>query len=111
MRAEATGAVSLAPVDRERERVSARGREPPLTGGTYLSSGTGARPSWAELGRLGCFGFFFFPRFSNCFSIYFSLGFQYKFKLIQTCATVQRIFKLSMMQHVMTCNVLAKINN
>jgi hypothetical protein len=39
----------------------------------------GARPGWAELGRLGCFAFFFFPGFSNCFSISFSLGFQFKF--------------------------------
>jgi hypothetical protein len=31
----------------------------------------GARPGWAELGRLGCFAFFFFSGFSNCFSISF----------------------------------------
>jgi hypothetical protein len=43
------------------------------------------------------------------FNSKFKSGF--KFKLIQTCATIQRIFKLGMMQHVMTHNVLAKINN
>jgi hypothetical protein len=36
-----------------------------------LSSGAGARPGWAELGRLGCFLFFFFSEFSNSFSISF----------------------------------------
>jgi hypothetical protein len=73
-----------------------------------------ARGRAAWLGRLGCFAFFFFPGISNCFSISFSLGFsiqiQFKFQ-IQTCATIQRIFKLSMMQHFMTHSVLAKINN
>jgi hypothetical protein len=65
-------------IEGESERA---GREPPLTGGAHLSGGAGARargrarPGWAELGRLGCFGFFFFPGFSNCFSIYFSLEF------------------------------------
>jgi hypothetical protein len=44
-----------------------------LTGGVRVSSGAGARPSWAELGRLGCFLFlfFFFSEFSNSFSISF----------------------------------------
>jgi hypothetical protein len=42
--ARATGADNLAPLGRERERVSARGREPPLIGGAHLSGGTGARP-------------------------------------------------------------------
>jgi hypothetical protein len=45
----------------------------------------GAWPGWAELGRLGCFAFFFFSGFSNCFSISFSLGFsiqiQFKFQI------------------------------
>jgi hypothetical protein len=64
---------SLAPLGREREseRVSVRGKKLPLTGGAHLCGGAGARPDWAELGRLGCFGFFFFPGFSNCFSISF----------------------------------------
>jgi hypothetical protein len=31
----------------------------------------GARPGWAELGRLGCISFFFFSGFSNSFSISF----------------------------------------
>jgi hypothetical protein len=76
-RARATGVENPVPLGRERDRESARGRKPPLTGGTHLSGG--ARPGWAKLGRLGCFGFFYFPGISNCFSISFSLGF-----LIQT---------------------------
>jgi hypothetical protein len=47
------------------------GQKPPLTGGAHLSGGAGARARWAELGRLGCFAFFFFSGFSNCFSISF----------------------------------------
>jgi hypothetical protein len=61
--------------ERGRERESERGRKPPLTGGTHFSGGAGTRPGWAELGQLGCFGFFYFPGISNCFSISFSLGF------------------------------------
>jgi hypothetical protein len=71
----------------------------------------GRAAGWAELGQLGCFAFFLFPEFPNYFSISFLYGFQFKFKLIQTCATIQRIFKLNMMQHVMTHSVLIKINN
>jgi hypothetical protein len=74
-RAKATGDESPAPLGKERERESARGREPSLTGGTHLSGDAGAWPGWAKLGRLGCFGFFIFPGISNCFSISFSLGF------------------------------------
>jgi hypothetical protein len=68
---EETGADSLAPLGRERVREGARGRGLPLSGGTHLSGGAGARPGWAELGRLGCFAFFLFPEFPNCFSISF----------------------------------------
>jgi hypothetical protein len=68
---EETVADSLAPLGRERVREGARGRELPLTGGTHLSGSAGARPGWAELGRLGCFAFFLFPEFPNCFSISF----------------------------------------
>jgi hypothetical protein len=35
-RAKATGGDILAPLGREREGVSARGRKPPLTGGAHL---------------------------------------------------------------------------
>jgi hypothetical protein len=49
-------------------------------------------PVWAES------VFLFFQGISNCFSILFSLVFSIQ---IQTCATIQRIFKLSMMQHFM----------
>jgi hypothetical protein len=54
-----TGADRLAPLGSERERDGARERELPLTGEVRLSGGAGARPGWAELGRLGCFLLFF----------------------------------------------------
>jgi hypothetical protein len=68
---EETGADRLAPLGSERQREAARERELPLTGGARLSGGAGAQPGWAELGRLGCFSFFFFSGFSNSFSISF----------------------------------------
>jgi hypothetical protein len=61
--------------------------------------------------------FSIFLKFLIAFLFLFLEGFQFKFKpsfkfkLIQTCATIQRIIMLSMMQHFMTHNVLAKINN
>jgi hypothetical protein len=88
-------------------------RELPLTGGTHLSSGAGGLAGPA---RLLCL-FSFFVNFLIAFLFPFLYGFHFKFnssfkfKLIQTCATIQRIFKLSMMQHFMTHNVLAEINN
>jgi hypothetical protein len=54
-----------------REREGAREGELPLTGGVRLSGSAGARPSWVELGWLGCFLLFFFSEFSNSFSISF----------------------------------------
>jgi hypothetical protein len=68
-------------------------------------------------GPIGPKWLFYFPGIFQLLFYLFSLGLQFrfkpsfKFKLIQTCATIQRIFKLSMMQHFMTHNVLAKINN
>jgi hypothetical protein len=65
------------------ERGSARGREPPLIGGTHLSSDTGARASslagassagWAAL------AFSFFLEFLIAFPFLFLKGFQFKFK-------------------------------
>jgi hypothetical protein len=97
---------------RVRER-RVRRRELSLTCGSHLSGRAGARPDWAGWAAL-LFSFFLnfliafpflFPRVFNSNSI------QVSFKLIQTCATIQIIFKLSMMQHFMTHNVLAKINN
>jgi hypothetical protein len=67
-----TGADRSAPLGSEREREGAREGELPLTGGVRLSGGAGARPGWAELGRLGCFLLYFFSGFSNSFSIGFS---------------------------------------
>jgi hypothetical protein len=68
-------------------------------------------------GPIGPKWLFYFPGIFQLLFYLFSLGLQFKFKpsfkfkLIQTCATIQRIFKLSMMQHFMTHNVFAKINN
>jgi hypothetical protein len=113
-----TGADRSAPLGTERGREGAREGELPLTGGVRLSDGAGARPGWADLGRLGCFILFFFSGFSNYFSISFSIEFSNpnsnlvsnsnKFKLVQH---FKEYFKLSMMQHVMTHKVLVKINN
>jgi hypothetical protein len=57
-RAWAIGADNPVPLGREREREGARGRKPPLTGGTHLSGGAVARarglvgPSWANWAAL-----------------------------------------------------------
>jgi hypothetical protein len=97
----------------ERERERARGREFPLTGGTHLSGGADVQARglaglvWTRM----AFSFFlnflipFLFLFSRVFNSKFKSGF--KFKLIQICATIHRIIKLSKMQHVMTHNVLA----
>jgi hypothetical protein len=52
---------------RARERTAADRRGPPVRRRGRM----GARPGWAELGRLGCISFFFFSGFSNSFSISF----------------------------------------
>jgi hypothetical protein len=54
-----SGADKSAPSGSEREREGAREGELLLTGGVRLSGGAGARPGWADLGRLGCFPFSF----------------------------------------------------
>jgi hypothetical protein len=60
-RVQKTGPDRSAPLGSEQEREGARERgELPLTDGVRLSGGAGARPGWAELGRLGCFILFFF---------------------------------------------------
>jgi hypothetical protein len=96
---------------RARGKTAAHRRGPPVR--------RRGRAAWLGLvGRLGCFLLFFFSGFSNSFSISFSIGFSNpnsnlvsnsnKFKLVQH---FKEYFKLSMMQHVMTHKVLAKINN
>jgi hypothetical protein len=70
-----TGADRSAPLGSEREREGTCEGELLLIGGVRLSDGTGARPGWADLGRLGCFTLFFFSEFSNSFSNSFSIGF------------------------------------
>jgi hypothetical protein len=70
-RARGRTADRSAPLGSEREREGAHEGEPPLIGGVRPSGGAGARPGWADLGRLGCFLLFFFSRFSNSFSISF----------------------------------------
>jgi hypothetical protein len=104
---EETGADSLAPLGSEREREGTREWELPLTSGSHLSGGAGARPGWAELGRLGCFALFFFSRFSNCFSISFFGVFNSNSNHVSNSTNSNmcnnsKTIQLSMMQHVMT---------
>jgi hypothetical protein len=70
-----TSADRSTPLGSEQEREGAREGELPLTGGVRLSDSAGARPGWADLGRLGCFTLSFFFEFFNSFSISFSIGF------------------------------------
>jgi ABC-type multidrug transport system fused ATPase/permease subunit len=113
----ATGADKSAPLGSEQEGGKGARDRLPLTGGTLLSRVAGARACglsglvWARMAFPFSLSFLipFLFLFSRIFNSIFKLGF--KSKLIQTCATIQRIFKLSMMQHVMTHSVLAKINN
>jgi hypothetical protein len=77
-----TSADRLAPLGSEREREGVREGELPLARGVRLSDGAGAWPGWADWAGLGYFLLFFFPEFSNYFSISFSIGFfKSKFKL------------------------------
>jgi hypothetical protein len=106
---------NLAPLGNEREGEKGARDRLPLTGGTCLS---GAASALARgLAGLGQNGFSFFLNFLIAFLFLFSRVFNskfksgFKFKLIQICATIQRIIKLSMMQHVMTHSILAKIHN
>jgi hypothetical protein len=107
------GADSSAPQssEREREGVSTLGLAP--IGGARLSGTEGARAGLSGL-LLGRIGLFLFPGISIAFSIYFLKGFQFKFKSSfkfkpnQICATIQRIFRLNMMQHSMTHMFWAK---
>jgi hypothetical protein len=69
---EVTGADRSAPAGRERESEHARKRGSAID---RRRERAGARPTWADLGRLGCFILFFFSGFSNSFSISFSIGF------------------------------------
>jgi hypothetical protein len=109
----------VTPQNNERERgrqarVGTDRRGPPIRDRGRVGAGTRERLGLVD--RLGRNGFSIPWIFQSLFYL-FSLGFQFKskpsfkFKLIQTCATIQRIFKLSMMQHFMTHNVLTKINN
>jgi hypothetical protein len=86
-------------------------QDPPVRGGRRVAWLGRARLVWARMAFPFSLKFLipFIFLFSRIFNSKFKLGF--KFKLIQTCATIQIIFKLSMMQHVMTHSVLAKINN
>jgi hypothetical protein len=105
-----TSADRSGPRDRERERErGAIGLAP--TGGTHLSGRGGARaraglngPAWAEM------AFSIFLEFLLPFLFIFSRVFNssFKFKPNQICATIQRIFRLNMMQHSMTHMFWAK---
>jgi hypothetical protein len=98
----------------ERKRGAGRRRE---AGSACQRSRARRRGHARVTGLSGPKWLFYFPGIFQLLLYLFSLGFQFKFKssfkfkLIQTCATIQRIFKLSMMQHFMTHNVLTKINN
>jgi hypothetical protein len=70
-----------APVDRERERGSARERELPLTGGTCLSGGAGARPGWLSWAGWAAFPFSFSLDFLIPFLFLFYRVFNSKFKV------------------------------
>jgi hypothetical protein len=70
-----TGADRSVPLGNERGKEGARVGELPLTGGVHLLDGAGARPGWADLGRLSYFILFLFSGFSNSFSISFSIEF------------------------------------
>jgi hypothetical protein len=73
-----TGTDRLAPAGRERdrERAGERGTAADRRGPPVRRRGcTGARPGWADLGRLGCSILFFFSGFSNSLSMSFSIGF------------------------------------
>jgi hypothetical protein len=113
----ATGADKSAPLGSEREGGKGARDILLLTGGTRLSGPAGAWARglaglvWARMAFPFSVNFLipFLFLFSRIFNSKSKLGF--KSKLIQTCATIQRIFKLSMMQHVMNHSVLAKLNN
>jgi hypothetical protein len=98
----------------ERKRGAGRRRQ---AGPAYQRPRARGRGHARAAGLSGPKWLFYFPGIFQLLFYLFSLGFQFKFKpsfkfkLIQTCATIQRIFKLNMMQHFMTHNVLAKINN
>jgi hypothetical protein len=79
--------------EREGERESARGREPPLTGGTHLSGDAGARPGWAAL------AFSFFLEFLFAFPFLFLYGFQF-----QTNSNMCNNSKNIPAQHGATCH-------
>jgi hypothetical protein len=68
----ATGDLGPRDRERERERKTGANRSAPL--GSERGR-EGARPGWADLGRLGWFILFFFSGFSNSFSISFSIEF------------------------------------
>jgi hypothetical protein len=105
-RGKRTASTALAHgAERERERGRERALRFAPTGGARLSDtwGTRARAglnglTWAEL------AFSIFLEFLLPFLFIFSRVFNssFKFKPHQICATIQRIFRLNMMQHSMT---------
>jgi hypothetical protein len=104
-RGEKNGVDSSGSRGRERERGRERALRFAPTGGARLSDTGGTRawaglngPTWAEL------AFSIFLKFLLPFLFIFSRVFNssFKFKPHQICATIQRIFRLNMMQHSMT---------
>jgi hypothetical protein len=88
----------------KRTRVGTDRRDPPVR-----QRGR-ARAGWAKWAALGRIIFSFFLEFLIDFIFIFSRVFNssFKFKPNQTCATIQRIFRLNMMQHSMTHMFWAK---
>jgi hypothetical protein len=115
---ERTSADRSGPRDREREgeeraRVGADRRDLPVRrrgrASVHARAGAGLNgPTWAEI------AFSIFLEFLLPFLFIFSRVFQFKFnssfkfKPNQICATIQRIFRLNMMQHFMTHMFWAK---
>jgi hypothetical protein len=77
---------------KQRHRRASAHRARASTRWTHMAAEREGESAWArDPPLIGSFQFKFKPSF--------------KFKLIQTCATIQKIFKFSMMQHFMTHNV------
>jgi hypothetical protein len=104
---ERTSADRSGPRDRERSREAHSGwhrQAGPACQAERARGRERARGGWAKWAALGRIIFSFFLEFLIAFIFIFSRVFNssFKFKPNQICATIQRIFRLNMMQHSMT---------